>query len=523
MPKTDHWSAPLPVLYSAPCWTSCPCARAVDTAGPNAFPHGFSWSCANRGHFIHSCLDRIYIPSQSWSARLPVSIPTNWSDHKLIWADCSILAPRVELAVPAPRLPDIDSLSKDSCFWSAVMAGYDILVSSPVTLESWTTFKSLVLSEGVRSKSLRRHKKTKDWKAALRGDLVHEDDLHQAIHDALCPSCSSKAPSLPPQSCRWQSVLPDHMLPSPVSKHLPHCATCWGDVSDPSPHSWTYKLPGYVSILDLGPWPPDPVGPWFPALVPAPQRSVADLLDSCVSLRRAATLRKYHGMVDSHSSAWFKLSSNKEADERGSHASVSVDGLHCSTSDVASTSLPTMLPIAQSYFTDLHTPIPADPSRSVLQRSLLDEVRDAYGALPSPAPIIGPFSLPEVCALRPKMHNTAPGPDGIQNGFWKALAARIDSLEGTAMPPLSFWEAFRELTDDLRSHGTSRCHFKDANLSLFFKKGDPTLVANYRPISSMNTDCNTNLVNSHLAPWAISKLHQDQKGFVPGRLITEHT
>ena len=41
----------------------------------------------------------------------------------------------------------------------------------------------------------------------------------------------------------------------------------------------------------------------------------------------------------------------------------------------------------------------------------------------------------------------------------------------------------------------------------------------------MNTDCKmwSNLINSRLAPWAVSKLHLDQKGFVPGRFITEHT
>jgi len=67
--------------------------------------------------------------------------------------------------------------------------------------------------------------------------------------------------------------------------------------------------------------------------------------------------------------------------------------------------------------------------------------------------------------------------------------------------------------------------FKNANISLFYKKGDPTLVSNYRPISSMNTDCKmyTNLINMQLAPWAVTKLHPDQKGFVPGRLMNEHT
>ena len=128
-------------------------------------------------------------------------------------------------------------------------------------------------------------------------------------------------------------------------------------------------------------------------------------------------------------------------------------------------------------------------------------------------------------ALKSKMPNSAPRPDGIQYGFWKALALWIDTLrkQGSCVP--CFWSTFRRLTDDLCTHGTDRLGFKNANLSLFFKKGDPTLVANYHPISSMNTDCKmyTNLINAHLAPWAMHKLHTDQKGFIPLRYITEHT
>ena len=41
----------------------------------------------------------------------------------------------------------------------------------------------------------------------------------------------------------------------------------------------------------------------------------------------------------------------------------------------------------------------------------------------------------------------------------------------------------------------------------------------------MNCNCKmyTNLVNNRLSPWAVAKLHPDQKGFVKGRWITEHT
>ena len=239
-------------------------------------------------------------------------------------------------------------------------------------------------------------------------------------------------------------------------------------------------------------------------------------------------------MAEKRSAAWFQLSSNMEADERGSRASISVEGLRCPSDTLASTTLSDMLPIAHEFFVDLHTPIPPSADRARMQASLLDEVSDSYSHIPGPPLMIGPFSLDEVSSLIPKMHNTSPGPDGIPNQFWKALASRVTSsrpprakgLPRSAGPSLpSFWKVFQSLTDDLRANGTDRLHFKDANLSLFYKKGDPTLVANYRPISSMNCDCKmyTNLVNNRLSPWAVSKLHPDQKGFVKGRWITEHT
>ena len=233
-------------------------------------------------------------------------------------------------------------------------------------------------------------------------------------------------------------------------------------------------------------------------------------------------------MAATHSSAWFKLSSNKEADERGSRASISVEGLRRSADDPASTHLKDMVVIAHDFYHSLHTPVPNTADRLAAQDALVEEVAQEYSTLPAPAATdspSGPFSLEEVLTLKSKMPNSAPGPDGIQYSFWKALALRIDGLQklGSRIP--CFWSTYRRLTDDLRLHGTDRLGFKNANLSLFYKKGDPTLVANYRPISSMNTDCKmyTNLVNTRLAPWAMNKLHTDQKGFVPLQYITEHT
>jgi len=157
-----------------------------------------------------------------------------------------------------------------------------------------------------------------------------------------------------------------------------------------------------------------------------------------------------------------------------------------------------MASVARDYFWELHTPEPLPVPRELSQRALLQEMRMTYGDRMAPPEVIeGEFSMGEVLALKKKIPNTAPGPDGIPYSFWKKLISLLDSLQSSKAPPPTFWTVFLELTRDLRSQGTTRLGFKDANVSLFFKKGDPTLVSNYRPISSMNTDCKmyTNLIN----------------------------
>ena len=499
---------------------------AWDCAGPDSFPRGFTWSSFSSRTKVYSRLDCIYIPTVWWSFDLPIAIPTNWSDHKLVWASCTLTSPRVEIAEAAPRLPPVWVFHKCDAFWSPVMGLYEDLVSSPITLESWTIFKSGVLHLGSSVRAKHKLDKTTDWKISLRGELVPESELHQAVQDALRAVSPTKREPVPARSCRWCTALPAAQIPAPY-KHVnnPRRAIRWGRATDPDSHPWVYSVPQHASVFDTVPLPPQAPGPWVPAFVPLPQGNTADQLDRRVMAKRAATIRKFRDMTDSHSSEWYKLSSNKEADERGSRTSVSVEGLRASPSHSASMTLEGMLPIVHAFFADLHTPEPTSPQRLQVQNRILEEISRKYSLLPSPTPLSGPFSLAEIKTLKPKMHGTAPGPDGIHNLFYKALALRIDSIRKSNPDLPSFWETFQSLTLDLIEHSTNRCHFKDAKLSLFFKKGDPTLVANYHPISSMNTDCKmyTNLVNSRLSPWAVSRLHPDQKGFVPGRLITEHT
>jgi len=205
-----------------------------------------------------------------------------------------------------------------------------------------------------------------------------------------------------------------------------------------------------------------------------------------------------------------------------------VEGLRRPDEDIARTDLKGMTAVARDYFLHLHTPELNTPVRGTAQLALLEEVRRQSLLRPNPvedAIVEGPFMEDEMRALLSKMPNMAPGPDGIPYSFWKALIRMLDGLQDSTSPPRTFWSTFAELTEDITARGSSRVGFKNANISLFYKKGDPTLVANYRPISSMNTDCKmyTNLINGWLAPWVVAKLHPDQKGFVPGRLMNEPT
>ena len=83
---------------------------AQDAAGMRPYPCGISFH--HRASDYSARLDRIYFPRQSCTAGKPVTVPTLWSDHCLVWAPIHITNPRVELAKPAPCLPDMTTLDK---------------------------------------------------------------------------------------------------------------------------------------------------------------------------------------------------------------------------------------------------------------------------------------------------------------------------------------------------------------------------------------------------------------------------
>jgi len=476
-----------------------------DAAGLGPCPRGWSYSKNTVRHKVFSRLDRVYIPHSGWAAEPPYVLSTNWSDHRVVVSDLIVTDPTVQVAVPAPRLPDLDGLSKSKTFWPGVLVAWqDMARGSKITLERWSAFKETVLRIGLAERTSFRRKTAKYWRDAVRREELAPGE----IWDAVRGLAQHERPPRKQEPAQWKAAIPKYDVP-------PAPRACFR----PSPSS-----PWQVPVLTSPPR--GGAARAGPGETQLRARTVADMLDDKASSLRQNTLQKMRRMAEKHTSEWYNLSLNKEADERGSRASVSVAGLRRPTEVSARSDLRHMASVSRDYFRGLHRPEPLAGDRARAQDALLLEVVEAYGRLPGPVDFeVGPFTDEEVLALQDKMPNTTPGPDGIPYDFWKRLRAMLQGLGGSPDPPPAFWSVFRDVANDVRARGSSRCGFKDANVSLFYKKGDPTLVSNYRPISSMNTDCKmyTNLVNARLAPWAVSKIHEDQIGFVPGRLMSNHT
>jgi len=484
----------------------------TDTAGSGPAPSLWSYSKVTAHGKTYSRLDRIYRPTLGWFSSGVTPVDTGSSDHRMVVVAAYPRRPKIEKAKPAPRLPSLEVLDKAREFWPAVLRDWDTLTAQgPVTLEKWAEFKAAVLRTGLAEVKSMKEAGKKDWVAALRREAVPPDSIMSAVMKA---NRQLWAPRHPPARAPplWPSAVPAYEAPPRASKHF--------IASGSSPWQVPAKVPSRTTPVKKG------EGSRF--MKPAAKEGVADLLKKRVNKLEASTKAKWEKMTRTHSSEWFKQSSNKELDERGSRALVSVEGLRRPHDLLARTDLAGMTEVAREYFYDLHTPERAADERGAAQQELLEEVRLEGESRPCPKPediIDGPFTEDEMKALRSKMPNTAPGPDGIHYGFWKQLTDILSGLQDGERPPRTFWAVFADITADIAERGSSCAGFKNANVSLFYKKGDPTLVSNYRPISSMNTDCKmyTNLLNMQLAPWAVAKLHPDQKGFVPGRLMSDHT
>ena len=195
-----------------------------DATGHRAHPHGFTFSGKSGRATWSSHIDCVYHPSNMWYSKKLIVIPTLWSDHKLVWAECGVMSPRVQIAKAAPQLPDINSLTKSKSFWGPALHRYWALTENKVTLESCSKFKKDILALGTGIQNASRADRSAEWKAALQGDAIPLEELPAAIEAA---QCHTTTPPPSNRSCRWRSALRGD--PQDAQPHCrgPDKISCW--------------------------------------------------------------------------------------------------------------------------------------------------------------------------------------------------------------------------------------------------------------------------------------------------------
>ncbi|KAL7280190.1 hypothetical protein ACG7TL_006609 [Trametes sanguinea] len=130
--------------------------------------------------------------------------------------------------------------------------------------------------------------------------------------------------------------------------------------------------------------------------------------------------------------------------------------------------------------------------------------------------------------LKNAKNGTAPGLDGIQYEVWKAMEGRCaEDMRTRTKRVFDPLEVLTEAFNDVQAHGVcEEAGFTDGWMAPIYKeKGERTKIANYRPITLLNTDYKimSKVMAVRLAMVAPSIIHPAQAGFVPGRKLRDHT
>jgi len=129
-----------------------------------------------------------------------------------------------------------------------------------------------------------------------------------------------------------------------------------------------------------------------------------------------------------------------------------------------------------------------------------------------------PILVEEVKAvLKNWKSETVPGPDGIPYEFFKVFSKDTRLLHVLTIVMTSIYQKDQF---DL----TMPKEWKEGVIKILHKKGDTTLMANYRPLSMMNSTAKmfTSLLNSRLIHRFVPLIGAHQTGFMPGRNILEN-
>ncbi|KAF5318883.1 hypothetical protein D9758_019008 [Tetrapyrgos nigripes] len=131
-----------------------------------------------------------------------------------------------------------------------------------------------------------------------------------------------------------------------------------------------------------------------------------------------------------------------------------------------------------------------------------------------------------VVALLGAKNYTSPGIDGATYELWKAMYSQYIDETKAGHPAFDIANLMTEAFRDIAEYGVlEETHFADGWMCPLYKKNDKCEIANYRPITLLNTDYKifTKVLATKLGKVASSLLHPNQAGFVPGRQISDQT
>jgi ribonuclease HI len=125
-------------------------------------------------------------------------------------------------------------------------------------------------------------------------------------------------------------------------------------------------------------------------------------------------------------------------------------------------------------------------------------------------------------ALELSANGSSPGLDGITYEVWKALNEQFAKDEKEGKEAFDILTSLSRVYNDIEVHGMVKgTDFSESWMHPLYKKNDKSDIANYRPISLLNTDYKimTKALSIKLAKIAPSIIHPNQAGFIPGRQI----
>ena len=125
-------------------------------------------------------------------------------------------------------------------------------------------------------------------------------------------------------------------------------------------------------------------------------------------------------------------------------------------------------------------------------------------------------------AIKKTNNEKAPGLDGIPIELWKSMDDQYKSDKSNPKKKCNIIWCLTQAFSDVETNGINpTSKFNEGCISPIYKKKDPDDIANYRPITLLNTDYKifTKALSLKLADAAPSIIHPDQAGFLKNRSI----